>query len=80
MPALNGKQFKPSGEEQASRLQNTWMHGRGDHMAVLWTKGGVRHEGDRVSPVQGGVVLHGGAKAQTFKNEHVNEVHYRPRG
>lgn len=84
MPALNPSQFTPSGlaSDRAKYLQGTWAHGKGDTTAVVWThpqgdnKQGVRYEGTHVSPVEGGIVLHGGARAKRFENGTIAEIHY----
>lgn len=85
--ARRHNETKPLGSDKAAALQNTWMHGKGDTKAVIWTKApegqtkGARYEGTHVSPTKDGVILHGGAKAQTFHNSSVDEVHYvNPRG
>jgi hypothetical protein len=76
------KERKQSASDRAAYLQTTSLHGKGDTKAVIWTKApegqtkGARYEGTRVSPTKNGVVLHGGATAQTFHNDSVDEVHY----
>lgn len=69
-------EVKPLASDRAEYLQGTWMHGKGDTRAAVWTKQGVRHEGTRVSPTKDGVTLHGGLKPQKFTNDSVDEVHY----
>jgi hypothetical protein len=74
--------LKPLASDRAAYLQGTWMHGKPNVRAVVWTKPaegqkkGVRYEGSHVSPSKDGVTLLGGPKAKKFTNADVDEVHY----